>query len=327
MNLKPYKFQPILKTVIWGGQRIAQFKGIESESALVGESWELSGLQGRESVVDGGPDHGLTLSQLIERHKSRLVGEQIYSRYGTRFPMLVKLIDARQDLSLQVHPADDMAQRLHGCNGKTEMWYVIDHAPKAQIVAGFDRAITPDECDRRVADGTIMQVVAHHRSRRGDVYFLPPGCIHSIGAGNLIAEIQQTSDVTYRVFDYDRLDDNGQQRPLHIRWAKEALDYTMMGKHVRGRRPGTAQTTKLIECEHFVVHRHRVDGQCDIDVLGTFVVVMCIGGAAQVTSARADDAPTVLRQGETILVPACTEGLRVSGGATLLVAKPTLHNP
>ncbi|MBR6432558.1 MAG: class I mannose-6-phosphate isomerase, partial [Muribaculaceae bacterium] len=189
----------MLKTVIWGGEQIVAFKGIDTDLHGVGESWELSGIDGMESVVDGGEDDGLTLTQLIDRHGAALLGGQVYQLCGNRFPLLVKLIDAHRDLSVQVHPNDEMAMRMHGCLGKSEMWYVIDHEPDAHIQVGFKQAITPEDYDRHLANGTIMDVVANHESHRGQVFFLPAGCIHSIGAGNMVVEVQQASDVTYRV--------------------------------------------------------------------------------------------------------------------------------
>ena len=179
-QLKPYKFHRLLKSVLWGGERMAYFKGLESDVPRVGESWEISGVNGNESVVKGGDDDGLTLSQLIDRHKGQLVGEAVYAQHGNQFPLLIKLIDAEQDLSLQVHPNDELAKQRHNCYGKTEMWYLIDHKPGAKILSGMSQEITPEEYEQRVADGTILDVVAQHESHMGDVFFLPSGRIHGM---------------------------------------------------------------------------------------------------------------------------------------------------
>lgn len=316
MKLRPYKFKPLLKTVIWGGERIMAFKGISSDLQQVGESWEVSGYQGRESVVDGGPDDGLRLSQLIERHGAALMGEEAYQRFGNHFPLLVKLIDARHDLSIQVHPDNEMAQRLHSCSGKTEMWYVVDNEPGAQIIAGFNKEITPLEYERRVADGTIMDIVTHYDTHPGDVFFLPAGCIHSIGAGNLVAEIQQTSDITYRVFDYNRIDSDGRLRELHIERAKEAIDFSVHDSYIDLSHRNFCDETVMVSCDYFVVHRHQVEGELMLTMPASFMVMMCVNGAVNMVDDNGCHTP--LKRGETTLIPACLTRLHISGSATLL---------
>jgi mannose-6-phosphate isomerase len=318
MNLKPYKFRPVLKTVIWGGEQIVAFKGIDSDLHEVGESWELSGIDGMESVVDGGEDDGLTLTQLIDRHGAALLGEQVYMLHGNRFPLLVKLIDAHRDLSVQVHPGDVMAQRLHSCSGKSEMWYVLDNEPGACIQAGFKEAITPEDYDRHVADGTIMDVVASHESRRGQVYFLPAGCIHSIGAGNMVVEVQQASDVTYRVFDYNRLDKDGHPRQLHTRQAREALNYSSYDECIRQSGATINDGEVLVECNHFVVERYEVAGMTHLEIPESFLVMICVEGEVEVVDENGS--VTMMRRGVTILVPACLSRLDLHGNATLLTA-------
>ena len=319
MNLRPYKFRPVLKTVIWGGEQIIAFKGIDTDLHGVGESWELSGIAGMESVVDGGEDDGLTLTQLIDRYGAALLGEKCYERYGNRFPLLVKLIDAHRDLSVQVHPDDALAQRLHGCNGKTEMWYVIDHAPDSQIMAGFERPITAEDYDRLVADGNIMDVVAHHASHNGQVYFLPAGCIHAIGAGNLIAEIQQSCDVTYRVHDYNRLDKDGKPRQLHTAQAREALNYSTYDECLQQSGARINEGNVLVSCDYFVVERYAIAGTTQLDLPQSFLVMMCVDGGVDVTDENG--ALTTLHRGETILVPACLSRLVLHGTATVLTAR------
>ena len=222
--MKPLRFNPLLKTSLWGGEKIARYKGIVTELSHVGESWELSGVEGRESVVAEGEFAGWALSQLVDRFRGALVGEHVFARYGNEFPLLVKFLDARQELSVQVHPDDELAQQRHGKRGKAEMWYVVETEGAVRLKCGFSQEMTPAEYDRRVADKTITDVLAEYALAPGDVFFLPAGRVHAIGRGAFIAEIQQTSDLTYRIYDYDRLDIDGKPCQLHTGMARDAID-------------------------------------------------------------------------------------------------------
>ena len=322
--MKPYKFEPYLKTTIWGGYQIAPFKGIYTAQPNIGESWEISGVSGHESVaihrglVDD-VDEGLTLTQLIDKYKGLLVGEKVYRKYGNKFPLLVKFIDSRQDLSVQVHPDDKLAQKRHSCNGKTEMWYVIKSDVGSKIYAGLNKSITPEEYEQLataepVAGRSPMQdVIVAHEAHEGDLYFLPAGRLHAIGAGNFLAEIQQTSDITYRVYDFGRKDVHGNPRELHIEEAKEAIDYQIWPEY-RTSYDSTKPTSQLISCPYFTVHRvvvqvaQQIDFKCD-----SFVIVVCLGGEANINGVS-------IHQGETILVPACENVLYIFGNATFLTA-------
>lgn len=319
-HLKPFKFRPYLKPVIWGGEKIAPYKGISTTEKNIGESWEISGVKGHESVVAEGADEGRTLVDLIQKYKEVLVGKKVYDRFGDTFPLLIKIIDARQDLSVQVHPNDELAMKRHGSFGKTEMWYIIDTEPGAKIGAGLSKAITPDEYTRCVAENTIMDVVAQHPSHPGDLFFLPAGRIHSIGAGNLLAEIQQTSDITYRVYDFDRRDAQGNARELHTELAKDAIDYHVYDNYVTPCPQGAIGTTDLIKCKYFDVKRIITAGDYDLSLGGndSFCIVMCLEGEVKIT----DDAGSItpMHRGETILVPAATRSLSIAGNATLLTA-------
>lgn len=322
--MKPYKFEPYLKTTIWGGYQIAPFKGIYTAQPNIGESWEISGVSGHESVaihrglVDD-VDEGLTLTQLIDKYKGLLVGEKVYRKYGNKFPLLVKFIDSRQDLSVQVHPDDKLAQKRHSCNGKTEMWYVIKSDVESKIYAGLNKSITPEEYEQLataepVAGRSPMQdVIVAHEAHEGDLYFLPAGRLHAIGAGNFLAEIQQTSDITYRVYDFGRKDVHGNPRELHIEEAKEAIDYQVWPEY-RTSYDSTKPTSQLISCPYFTVHRvvvqvaQQIDFKCD-----SFVIVVCLWGEANINGVS-------IHQGETILVPACENVLYIFGNATFLTA-------
>lgn len=322
--MKPYKFKPYLKMTLWGGQKIAAYKGIETNLPNIGESWEISGMPGHESVtvergIPNDPDLGLTLTQLIERHGATLVGKSVYERFGNHFPLLVKFIDSSKDLSLQVHPNDQLAQERHQCFGKSEVWYIIDAEPGAQIYAGLRQPLTPEEylrlaTEEPTSDGTqLMDWVTSTPSQPGDFFYLPAGCLHAIGAGNFLAEIQQASDITYRVHDFGRRDSDGNLRELHVALAKDAINYDSslccLQEYDR-----TQANSELIRCPYFHVHRLAVDGEVLQDVShDSFVIVLCLRGEATVNG-------VAVRQGESLLVPACADQLHVTGKGIFLTA-------
>lgn len=320
--MKPYKFKPYLKTTLWGGCQIAPFKGICTAQPNVGESWEVSGVPGHESVsaergLKDDVDVGKTLTELIDRHRGMLVGERVYQRFGNRFPLLVKFIDARQDLSVQVHPNDELAQARHDSFGKTEMWYVVKAEAGAKIYAGFRKSVAPGDFEAMVrsegAAERLGDVIACHESHDGDVYFLPAGRIHAIGAGNFLAEIQQASDVTYRVYDFGRKDADGRPRELHVAEAKDAIDYSVCGEYRTGY-DSTKAVSALVDCPYFTVSRVVVRSSAQVDFkCDSFVVAMCLDGEANVNG-------VAVRKGETLLVPAAENVLYIFGSATFLTA-------
>lgn len=316
--MKPFKFTPYLKSVIWGGERIAALKNIKTDLTDIGESWEISGVPGNETCVADGPDKGMPLSALIDKYGSRLLGEKVYSRFGSEFPLLVKIIDARRDLSVQVHPDDELARKRHNCNGKTEMWYILDTTPDAKIYAGLSRQLDPETYRRDVEAKTIMDDITAHESHPGDVFFLPAGRVHAIGAGNLLLEIQQTSDITYRIYDYDRRDANGNPRQLHTELAADAIDYTLYPDYKSAATPIAPGIDQLAACDYFDVRLLTVDGPRSIDYApGCFVIITCTQGSIEVDC---DNSVTTLAPGETILVPAERAGLSVSGRGRAVTA-------
>ena len=319
-SIQLLKFRPILKSVVWGGEKIAPFKGIVTDQTRIGESWEISGVPGNESVVADGPDAGLTLRQMIEKYGAALVGQKNYERFVSTFPLLIKIIDAAGDLSLQVHPDDDLARRRHGSLGKTEMWYIVDTEPDAAIVSGLSREITPDEYAARVADNTLLDVVAHHVSHPGDVFFLPAGRIHAIGAGNLLVEVQETSDVTYRIYDYGRLDaKTGKPRQLHVDEAKEAIDYKVYPSYTSTPVDLGNGIRELVVCDHFSVYELTIDGEHTFrPVVDSFSALTCIEGELTVSDAGGHAAS--LRRGESLLVPACCREFTIAGRGRLIDA-------
>lgn len=316
--LPPLHFAPNLKTVIWGGDRIASFKGMTFDNEHIGESWEISGMTGRESVVDRGADSGTTLRQMIEKYRELLVGERVYRQYGNDFPLIIKLIDAHHDLSVQVHPGEELARMRHGCPGKTEMWYIIDSAPGASLHAGLKKPITPQRYEEYVSSNTLLDALRKHTTHPGDLYFLPAGTLHSIGAGNLLCEVQQASDITYRVYDFGRLGDDGKPRELHTGEATDAISFGSAAMCKCAHDPKQPVAT-LVNCAVFKVQRVSVSGIETMRMpFDSFLAVLCIGGTLHI---ECDNGTGIaIKQGESTLIPAQVRQLRLSGKATIITA-------
>lgn len=318
-----YKFQPILKSMLWGGEKIAPYKQIATQQQSVGESWELSGVKGDESVVAEGPDAGMTLPQLIARDGAQLLGKSNFERFGEEFPLLVKFIDARQDLSIQVHPNDEMAWERHRSKGKTEMWYVVAADEEAHLRSGFSKQVTPAQYEASVADNTITDILTDYIIHPGDVFFLPAGRVHSIGAGAFIAEIQQTSDLTYRIYDFNRRDAQGNTRELHTELAKQAIDYTVQPDYRTHYERTQNAPVELVSCPYFTTRLYDLTQllTADYSALDSFVVVICIEGKGLLTDDCGHEVP--IHQGETVLIPASVGSLRITpdGGMKLLTSQ------
>lgn len=313
-----FKFEPIIQPKLWGGSKIARLKGIENRDGI-GESWEISGVEGWETIVAEGPYRGTSLNQLVALLKEQLVGHIVYQRYGNQFPLLVKFIDASHDLSIQVHPDDEAAHNYGLPCGKTEMWYVLPSDPGACLYNGLALQTDADGLKQMVADKTIMQALARYEVSEGDVFFIPAGRIHAIGAGCMVAEIQQPSDTTYRLYDYDRRDHNGQLRPLHIEQAAVCTDYRVQPDYRTHYQPVTNVATEVISCPHFTTSVLPVNGHVTIDssAIDSFIVAIAVSGQGTLT---ADDTEaTTLQAGQTVLLPATTQCLEVSGNLTLLL--------
>lgn len=314
-----YKFIPIFKTLIWGGDKIAPYKGIETTQRNIGESWELSGVKGDESVVAEGAYAGRTLPELIGELKGSLVGESVWKRHGTEFPLLVKFIDARADLSIQVHPNDALAQQRHGKHGKTEMWYVVGADAGAHLKAGFSKPLTPAEYERRVADNTLTDVLCDYPVRPGDLFFLPAGRVHAICAGSFVAEIQQTSDVTYRIYDYGRTGADGKPRELHTELAKEAIDYTVLPDYRSHYPEERNRETQLVSCPYFTTSLYDLTEPVERDLasLDSFLIVMALEGSGSLCDDKGGRMP--VRRGETVLVPASARSIRFEPDSALKI--------
>lgn len=306
----PLKFQTIFKTVVWGGEKIAPFKGVETDQHNIGESWELSGVKGNESVVAEGALAGKTITELAEEYKGCLLGEKVFAKTGTEFPLLIKFIDARDDLSIQVHPDDALAGARHnGSKGKTEMWYVVQADEKAHLMSGLTKHITPEEYAAKVEDNTITDVLHDYNVSAGDVFFLPAGRIHSIGTGCFIAEIQQTSDITYRIYDFGRVGLDGKPRELHTELSKAAIDYTVLDDYKTAYEEVKNAENEIVSCEYFTTSLFDLDQPVSVPVKAndSFMIVICVGGNGTLTDSEGN--AVTLRQGETVLVPACTESV------------------
>ncbi|MDH6533592.1 mannose-6-phosphate isomerase [Parabacteroides sp. 52] len=302
--LYPFIFEPILKKVIWGGADICPFKGITPVQEGIGESWELSHVEDNYSVVANGELAGKSLDELIRVYGSRLLGKKVMEQFGTTFPLLIKFIDARDDLSIQVHPDDELARKRHDSFGKTEMWYVIKAAEGASLYSGFSKQIDATDYVKRVQENTITDVLQRYEVRPGDVFFLPAGRVHAIGAGCFIAEIQQTSNITYRIYDYNRKDVHGNGRELHTDLAKDAIDYRLQADYRTHYKAHANEAVSLATCKYFTTNLLEMNAPLvrELTAIDSFVVYICMGGQAMLRDNEGHE--LLVRQGQTVLIPA-----------------------
>lgn len=302
MKNKLFCFTNIFKETLWGGHRILPFKGFESDSRTIGESWEISGIPENQSIVVGGFYDGLSLSQLIDKGGAQLLGNNNFTRFGNNFPLLVKYIDSAQSLSVQVHPNDTLAQSRHGCLGKNEMWYVVDCLNDAFLYCGFSCQITKDEYIARVQNNSIIDVLQRYQVKPGDFFYIPAGCVHSIGAGCLICEIQQSSDITYRIYDFDRLDNNGNPRQLHIHEAEDAISFNPQTSF-HNKRFLINEPTLLVANTNFTTYAYRLTSSIvrNYENIDSFVVLICTQGSCCISC---DDEVVQLPAGHSMLVSA-----------------------
>ncbi len=311
------KFRPILKQVLWGGNKIIPFKQLDAEMEQVGESWEVSGVKDNESIVANGQYEGMKLNDLVALLKGDLVGNENYERFGNEFPLLIKFIDASKQLSIQVHPNDEQAKAKGLKRGKTEMWYIMESAPDATLLSGLKRTITPEEYKAMVENETITDALCEYRVGEGDVFYLPAGRIHSIGAGTFLAEIQETSDVTYRIYDFKRKDKDGNYRQLHTEAAAECIDYSVENDYRTKYEARKNEGVELAQCPHFTTSVYDLDEPMLLDYseLDSFVVLIALSGECTLSTG---DVEMQLRAGETVLLPATTQTLNVSGTVKFL---------
>ncbi len=314
--LYPLLFEPNLHTIVWGGHRLVPYKGISGNAmpdgvtadTPIGESWEISAVESSPCVVANGPLRGRDLISVVDEYGAELLGEAVYKQYGGKLPLLVKFIDAAADLSIQVHPDDALASLRHNKFGKTEMWYIIDAEPGAYLYAGFKDKITPYEYRKRVEDGTICDVLAKHEVHAGDVFYIPAGRVHAICGGIMLAEVQQSSDVTYRIFDYNRPGLDGQPRQLHTDLAADAIDYHVEEDYRTHYGNTTERATQVIDAPFFDVrvmdirepfHRNLVK-------YDSFIISMCIKGGCRISlrGYQGEQQTIELKAGNSCLIPA-----------------------
>ena len=315
--LYPLKFQPILKDKIWGGQKLHHILHKPTTSKNAGESWEISDVEGDTSVVANGALQGSSLNYLLETHTSDLLGEKNFRQFGTKFPLLIKFIDAKEDLSVQLHPNDQLAKARHNSFGKTEMWYVVQADPESNLIVGFNQEMTQELYLKHLEDKTLQSILNFDTVKAGDAYFIEVGRIHAIGAGVLLAEIQQTSDITYRVYDWDRVDSEGNERELHNDIALEAFDFDMPDNFRVNYTKDSDSPTELVSCPYFTTNVFKVnDTILKENTHDSFMIYMCVEGKAQI---EVDGNQTEISMGETVLIPACIKRFSISANHAKLL--------
>ncbi|MGI6243100.1 MAG: type I phosphomannose isomerase catalytic subunit [Prevotella sp.] len=319
MNLYPFLFEANLHSIVWGGNKITKWKGLPNEGKPIGESWEVSAVPSSVNIIANGEFKGRDLVSVINEMPEKILGKAVARQYDNQLPLLAKFIDAQRDLSIQVHPNDEMAKRLHGKRGKTEMWYIIDAKPGAFLYAGFSKPMAQDEnyavpenraeavaeYRRRIADGTITEVLAKHEVKTGDVFYLPAGRVHAICSGILLAEIQQSSDVTYRIFDYNRPGMDGKPRELHTELAAEALDFKVKDNYRTAYTYHEGEANTIVDSPYFNVCVTDVDKTFhhDLKQCDSFVILMCMHGDCRVRLKKTD-VEVALKEGYSALIPA-----------------------
>lgn len=311
-KLYPLKFETIFKDKIWGGNKIKTVLNKEfSPLPNCGETWEISGVKSDVSVIANGKLSGTSLATLLEQKKEKLVGKKVYERYGNEFPLLVKFIDANDDLSIQVHPDDELAKKRHDSFGKTEMWYVIQADEGSSLISGFNQAVDEKKYLEKFNAGKLSDILNKEDVKAGDVFFLPAGRVHTIGKGLLIAEIQQTSDITYRIYDFDRVDDKGNKRDLHVEEALVAIDYRYYDDYKTKYEATKNESVKLVSCEYFTTNildftKNEIKDYTDLD---SFVIHVCLEGSYVLKS---ENEELLVKMGDCILLPATTTQIELA---------------
>ena len=305
MQLYPLLFEPNLHSVVWGGDQLRPYKGMGSSDEPIGESWEVSAVPSSTSVISNGMWKGRDLIAVVNEQPEGILGKKVNEKYQGKLPLLVKFIDAKRDLSIQVHPNDEMAMHEHGKMGKTEMWYVIKADEGAHLYAGFKQEITKEEYHQRIADGTITKVLADHQVKAGDVFYLPAGRVHAICGGIMLAEVQQSSDVTYRIYDYNRPGMDGKPRELHTALAAQALDYHVEENYRTDYIESSNKATQIIDTPYFDVRVMELSKPFhrDLRKYDSFIISMCIEGDCKIKVRSTGDEIT-LNEGNSTLIPA-----------------------
>lgn len=307
-KIYPFLLNPNLHTVVWGGRKLCPYKGLPDAQEPIGESWEVSAVPSSPCTIANGPLAGRDLISIVEEYGAELLGEAVYKQYGGKLPLLVKFIDAERDLSIQVHPDDEMARREHNKFGKTEMWYIIDAEPGAALYAGFKDRITPYEYKKRVEDGTICDVLARHEVHPGDVFYIPAGRVHAICGGIMLAEVQQSSDVTYRIFDYNRLGLDGKPRELHTELAAKAIDFNVEEDYRTHYGDTIERAAQVIDTPFFDVRVMDIREPFHRNLIkyDSFIISMCIKGSCTIAlrDYEGPEGEITLTEGHSCLIPA-----------------------
>lgn len=315
MPFYPLQFEPILKERIWGGTKLKSYLNKPITSEITGESWEISTVENDVSVVSNGEFKGKSLNELIAEFPVEILGTKVYATFGKQFPLLFKYLDARQDLSIQLHPNDELAKKRHNSFGKTEMWYVIQADADARLIVGFKEKSSPEAFLKHLENKTLLDILDDRKVKPGDVFMLNTGTIHALGAGILIAEIQQTSDITYRVYDFDRVDANGNTRDLHIDLALEALNYEKVEAQCFYEKQENV-SNEVINCQYFTTHFIPLNGNLKVNKNNdSFTVYMCVEGCFEMVY---DGKTNAYQKGDTVLIPASLTDFQLNGKASIL---------
>ncbi len=317
MDIKTYplQFYPIFKERIWGGTKLKTVLNKPIISGITGESWELSTVEGDVSVVSNGDLKGNSLNDLINLDPEAILGTDVYKRFGKQFPLLFKYLDAREDLSIQVHPNDELAKKRHNSFGKTEMWYVLQADEDARIIVGFKKQSNAAEYLENLKNKTLLSILMDVKVKPGDVFFLETGTVHAIGAGIVVAEIQQTSDITYRLYDFDRVDDKGNSRELHVDLALDAINYNKIETHKKYDSIQN-QSNPIVDCPYFTTNFLPLKGLVSVNkTVSTFTVYMCVEGNFEI---EYEGEKFQYKKGDTILIPAAMKTFVLNGEASVL---------
>ncbi|UII19695.1 type I phosphomannose isomerase catalytic subunit [Fulvivirga ligni] len=311
-QLYPLKFKTIYKDKIWGGSKIKDVLHKDfSPLPNCGETWELSGVEGNVSFVSNGSLEGEPLTGLIAKYKGELVGEKVFETYGAKFPLLIKFIDANEDLSIQVHPDDKLAQERHNSFGKTEMWYIIQADEDATLITGFNQEVSKEKYLEYFEAGKLTEILNKEKVDKDDVFFIPAGRVHTIGKGVMLAEIQQSSDITYRIYDFDRTDDKGNKRELHVEEAVDAIDYKHYDEYKSNKPLELNKSTAIVECPFFETNRMVLDAEMvkDYSSLDSFVILVFLEGNTTIT---AGDTTMDATMGDVVLIPASIKDIKLT---------------
>ncbi|WP_417362071.1 type I phosphomannose isomerase catalytic subunit [Galbibacter sp.] len=307
----PIKFSPIFKEYLWGGAKLKEVLAKDVNTETASESWEISAVEGNVSQVSNGDLQGKNLQELMDTYTSDLLGKSVYERFGTKFPILIKFIDARLDLSVQLHPHDDLAKERHNSFGKTEMWHVMQADPGSKLIVGFNQELTKESYLEHLEKGQLLEILNQEVVEAGDTYFINTGKVHAIGAGILLAEIQQTSDITYRIYDYERKDKDGNTRELHTELAVDAIDYSLKDDFKVNYQKQSNTTNSMVNCPYFVTNYLNVVGSYVKQLVNrdSFTIYICVAGKAQI---KIGEHTENLSMGQTVLVPAAVNEAVIS---------------